>query len=57
MERRVVATAQQLCAEGGVDWKNSAATAAYKLCVANAVRDARLQMAVIASRTQLAALR
>lgn len=55
VEGRVLAKAQQLCAEGGVDWKNLTETAGYKLCVATAVRDARTQMAAIASRTQLAA--
>lgn len=55
VEGRVMAKAQQLCAEGGVDWKNLTERADYKLCVANAVRDARTQMAAIASRTQLAA--
>ncbi len=57
VERRVVAAAQQLCGDGGVDWKNINEAAAYKLCVANAVRDARLQMAAIANRSQLAELR
>lgn len=55
VEGRVIAKARQLCAEGGVDWKNLTENAAYKLCVANAVRDARTQMAAINSRTQLAA--
>lgn len=55
VEGRVIATAQQLCAEGGVDWKNLTERADYKLCVANAVRDARMQMAAINSRTQMAA--
>ncbi len=55
VEGRVYAAAQRLCAEGGVDVKNLMETAGYKLCVANAVRDGRMQMAAIASRTQLAA--
>jgi UrcA family protein len=55
VEGRVMAKALQLCAEGGVDWKNLTETAAYKLCVANAVRDARVQMAAIASRNLYAA--
>jgi UrcA family protein len=54
VEGRVIVVARQLCAEGGVDVKNLMETAGYKLCVANAVRDARLQMAAIASKTQLA---
>lgn len=57
VEGRVLAKAGQLCAEGGVDWKNLTERAAFKLCVATALRDARQQMAAIASRTQLAAAR
>jgi UrcA family protein len=54
VEGRVIAKAKQLCAEGGVDWKNISETTAFKLCVATSLRDARMQMAAIASRTQLA---
>jgi UrcA family protein len=51
---RVVAAAERICAEGGVDSKNITEVAAYKLCVADAVVDARQQMAAIQTRTQLA---
>lgn len=51
---RVVAAAERICAEGGVDGKNVTEVAAFKLCVADAVVDARRQMAAIESRTQLA---
>lgn len=57
VEGRVAVAARRLCAKGGVDAKNLAETAAYKLCVANAVRDARLQMAAIGNRMQMAAAR
>jgi UrcA family protein len=55
VEGRVIGAARQLCAEGGVDWRNLNENAAFKLCVATAVRDARTQMAAITARTQLAA--
>jgi UrcA family protein len=55
VESRVLMAAGKLCAEGGVDWKNLTETASYKLCVATAVRDARIQMAAMTAGTQLAA--
>lgn len=54
VEGRVITVAKQICGESGVD-RNPTETAARKLCVANAVRDARVQMAAINARTQLAA--
>jgi UrcA family protein len=51
---RVVAAAERVCAEGGVDTLNVTEVAAFKLCVADAVVDARQQMAAIQTRAQLA---
>jgi UrcA family protein len=56
VESRVLVAARRICAAGGVDVKNLSEVASYNLCVANAVRDGRLQMAAIASRTQMAGL-
>ncbi len=53
----VLNAARELCAQGGVDQKDLSETASYKLCVATALRDARIQMAEIAGRTQLAQAR
>jgi UrcA family protein len=54
VEGRIHAAARQVCAAGGVDWRNMQERVDYKLCFATAVRDGRAQMAAIASRTQLA---
>ncbi len=56
VEGRVIVAAERLCAKESVDWKNLSESAGYKLCVANAVRDARTQMAEITARTQMAAV-
>mgnify|MGYP002652856080 CR=1 FL=1 len=54
-EGRVIAKAQQLCAEGGVDLMNRGEAAEYKLCVADAVSSARAQINAIVGQQQLAA--
>jgi UrcA family protein len=56
VQARVYAAAKRVCADGGVNWRIPSETAAYNLCVANAVRDARLQIAAIATKTQTASL-
>lgn len=54
VEGRVLVAARTLCAQGGVNMRNLREAASYKQCVADAVRDARLQMAAFGSGTQLA---
>lgn len=53
----VLNKARELCALGGVDQKDLSETASQKLCVANALRDARIQMIEIAGRTQVSQAR
>lgn len=53
----VLNKARELCAAGGLNLKDLSETASHKLCVANALRDARVQMAEIAGRTQPAQAR
>lgn len=54
VETRVQSAAEQACSAGGVDTRNLVGRSIYKQCVTDAVATARVQVAQIAGRTQLA---